>query len=228
MYTGNWETTSMSDKERKIEVELYRLIKNALVKSDYQIEGVRFDDIESQFTVNAGIADLMLPVHPKTPRLIIECKRKKITAKGLAATRNFDPLSHLVIDQALNYATHCGATMFATTNGAIFAIFEVPQRGEPFRIDRHRILLKEIQLNEESVGEILVTVARWLAGVPVVKTPVDWAFILRLRSFVEYLSLQILPCVKDELGHNADFRERVDQFSSEIAKLTPERFGLHY
>jgi len=215
----------MSDKERKIEVELYRLIKNFLVKNEYKIEGVRFDDIESQFTVNAGIADLMLPVHPKTPRLIIECKRKRTTAKGVASTRNFDPLSHLVIDQALNYATHCGATMFATTNGEIFAMFEVPPRGEPFRIDRHRILLKEIQLNEQSVSEILVTVGRWLAGVAIIKTPVDWAFILRLRSFVEYLSLQILPCVKEELEHNADFRQKVDEFSSEIAKLTPERFA---
>ncbi len=107
----------MTSREAKVEEELYRLIKNVLISKNYEIEGVKFGDIEPQFRVNAGIADLMLPIKPKVPRLVIECKRKKETVKGLAEARVFDPLGHLVIDQALDYAVHCGATRFATTNG---------------------------------------------------------------------------------------------------------------
>src|SRR5947199_10168866 len=106
----------MTSREAKVEEELYRLIKNVLISKNYDIEGVRFGDIEPQFRVNSGIADLMLPIKPKVPRLVIECKRKKETVKGLAEARVFDPLGHLGMDQALDYAVHSGSTMFETIN----------------------------------------------------------------------------------------------------------------
>ncbi len=215
----------MTSREAKVEEELYHLIKSVLEAKHYELEGVRFGDIEPQFRVNAGIADLMLPIQPKTPRLIIECKRKKETPRGLAEARSFDPLSHLVIDQALDYAIHSGATMFATTNGRIFALFEVPRRGEPFRIDRHRILLKEIQLKEDAITEILVVVARSIAGIAVARTELDWTFILRLRSFVEYLYEQFLPITREWLENKSGFQEKFTEFSRKIGGLSQESFA---
>jgi hypothetical protein len=211
----------MAVREAKIEEELYRLFVNVLEKNSYALEGVKFGEVEPQFRINGGKADLMIPVQPDKPLIIIECKRKVEKPGGMAYHRNFDPMSSRVIIQALNYAVLSGAPLFATTNGNVFALFTKPERDEPFRIDRHRLFIREIQqLNEGAVQEILSIIARWKIGLTITKTPVDWAFIVRLRSFVQYLSRHIFPIVEQRLRVDKAFKERFDAFSIEVGGTT--------
>jgi len=212
-------------REAKIEEELYRLAMNSLEKRNFVIDGVKFDPIEPQFHVDSGIADLMVPTHPSKPLLILECKRKTVSDKGVVYLRNFDPMSNRVITQALSYAVQSGAPLFATTNGKVIAVFMTPERGEAFRIDRHRLLIKEIQLKAGVVDEILVLVARWKAGLAITKTPVDWAFILRLRSFTDYLAWQILPALESKLKRDRKFKKAFEDFAHEVGGTTVEHFS---
>ena len=166
-------------REAKIEQEFYRLLMNVLEDHKYTIEKVSFGPVEPEYRVDGGRADLMVPAPQGSPLLIIETKRKVQSGSGVTVFREFDPMSPRVITQALTYATLTGSSLFATTNGKVFALFLVPERGEPFRIDRHRLYIKEIQLKKEIAEEILNLVARWKTGHKIEKTPVDWAFILR-------------------------------------------------
>jgi len=212
-------------REAKIEEEFYRLTKNVLEKRYYVIENVRFGDPEPQYPVDSGTSDLMVPTHLPKPLLITEFKRKIPTAKGLKVLRDIDPLGSKVITQALTYAVQCGAPFFATTNGKIFALFTTPERGEAFRIDRHRLLVKEIQLVEETVEEILQVVARWYRGIKVERTTLDWTFILRLRSFVEWLSNQMLSPVQERLKADVRFKEAYTEFSEEVGGITHDAYS---
>ena len=210
-------------REAEVEEEFYRLAMNVLEKNDFVIEGVKFAPLKPQFSIDGGRADLMLPTDPFKPLLIIECKRKR--PEGIAERISFDPMSSRVINQALNYAVLCGAQLFATTNGKVFALFTKPKQDEPFRIDRQRLLIREMDLKEEVVEEILRLVARWKAGLAITKTPVDWAFILRLRSFVDYLSQQLVSTVKEMLKTNKAFREEFDRFVRDFGEANEESFA---
>ena len=212
-------------REAKVEEELYRLAMNSLENRNFVIEGVKFDPIQPQFRVDSGIADLMLPTHPSKPLLILECKRKTVTGEGAAYLRNFDPMSNRVITQALSYAVQSGAPLFATTNGKVIAVFMTPERGEAFRIDRHRLLIREIQLKADVVDEILTLVARWKAGLAITRTPVDWAFILRLRSFTDYLAWQILPALESKVKKDREFKKAFENFAKEVGGTTVEHFA---
>lgn len=198
---------------------------NVLEKKSYVVEGLKLDKVERQYPIDSGIADIMLPMHPKKPLLVIECKRKAKTAHGVSVFTSFDPMSSRVITQALMYAVQSGAPLFATTNGRIFALFTTPQRGEPFRIDRHSLFVKEIRLNEQVIEEIIILIARWEQGIKVQKTPVDWTFIVRLRSFVDYLSQQLVPVVAEEARTNKTFKANLEKFFNDIAKITYESYA---
>jgi len=136
-------------REAFVEEELYYLFKTVLKKRNFEINGVKFGNIEPQHNVDGGIADLVLPLSDGKHLLEIECKRKVTKPVGLKTIRDFDPLGSRVINQALNYAVRLGSPVFATTNGEIFALFRTPKVGEPFRIDTHRLLVKEIRLEKD-------------------------------------------------------------------------------
>jgi type I restriction-modification system DNA methylase subunit len=212
-------------REAKVEEEFYRLTKNVLEKRSYILDGVKFGDPEPQYPVDSGVSDLMIPIHTPKPLLIAEFKRKIQTAKGLKVIRDFDPLSSKVITQALTYAVQCGAPFFITTNGKTLALFTTPERGDPFRIDRHRLLVKEIQLNEETVEEVLRVVAKWSLGIKVERTPLDWTFIVRLRSFVEWLSRQMLKAIDERLKADDQFKERYEEFTEEIGGIARQTYS---
>jgi hypothetical protein len=101
-----------NSREAKVEFELGHLIKKILEKKNFTIEGVKFADVEPQYHVDSGRADLaLLLAEPVKPILIIECKRKDLVTGG-EISRNIDPTSSRVIDQALLYATRSGAPLF--------------------------------------------------------------------------------------------------------------------
>jgi len=206
-------------REVHVEHELWRLLMNVLEKRGFSVEGVRFGGVEPEYMINRKRADLAILLADKKPVLIIEVKRKvERRAAGrisVRTERRIDPTSRDVIDQALWYAIHAGAPFFATTNGKVFALFSTPERGEPFSIEKHRILIKEITLNEVFAEELLRIIARLYARVPVPVTPLDWAFIVRLRSFVNWLSSVVEPCVRRKMKADEDFKRKYDEFSEE-------------
>jgi len=203
-------------REAKVESELYRLLKNVLEKRGYSTEGVRFEGVEPQYRVDDRRADLALILAEKRPLLIIETKRKLEMKGYYREERKIDPTSRVVIDQALWYAIRCGSPFFATTNGRTFALFTVPERGEGFSYEKHRILIKEIALTEAFTEELLSTVAKLHAKVPVTITPLDWAFIVRLRSFVNWFADMVAPLVKTKLKADVQFRKTYEKFSEEV------------
>lgn len=204
----------MGGREAEVEENLFHLIKTVLKKHNYKISEVEFKDVKPQYSVDGGIADLVILLADGTRILEVECKRK---VEGFRAIRDFDVMGSKVLNQALFYASRIGAHTFATTNGERFAMFRAPERGEPFRLDTHRLLVKEkFRLEEKDVEEILLFVAQWYRQIPVPRTEVDWLFITRLRSFVDYLSKQLKPIVKN--------LEKEEAFSTKLKKLT-EKIG---
>ncbi len=211
-------------REAKVEEELFRIFKNVLEKKNREIEGVFFHDLEPQYPVDSGEADLVLFTdRPRKPILVIECKRKDL--KTRREIRSIDPMSPKVIDQALFYATKIGAPLFSTTNGRVFTLFIKPKPDEPFSIERHRLLIKEIELREESIEEILGLVAKWKAGVPVTRTAIDWTFIIRLRSFVEWLSEQLLPAIEKKAKQKGEFAAKLKEHEDKLGKISSEIFA---
>jgi type I restriction enzyme M protein len=211
-------------RESKVEEELYRVMKNVLEKSKYTIEGVRFIDVEPQKKADSGRADLVVIIHPSKVLLVIECK-KKVGAQAPRAFKQFDPMSSLVIDQALNYAVHLGAEVFATTNGNVFALFDMPRKGEGFRIDTNRLFIKEASVTEEMALQLLTLAARVHIGAKIEKTPLDWAFIIRLRSFVEYLSIQLVSPIMAKLRDEPAFKARFEAFTKLVGTGTPKAYA---
>ena len=207
-------------REAKIEFELARLLKNVLEKQNFLIEGVKFGDIEPQYPVDRKRADIAVLLADGSPILIIETKRKIERRVGgrirSRAEPRIDPVSRDVIDQALWYAIHSGAPFFATTNGQVFALFTVPEKGEGFSIEKHRILVEEITLNEDFVKGLLSKLAKLHMGVRIAITPLDWTFIVRLRSFVRWLSDTISSLIKKRLKEDGDFRARYEVLAREM------------
>lgn len=203
-------------REAKVESELYRLLENVLEKRGYTAEGVRFDGVEPQYRIDNRRADLALILAKKKPLLIIETKRKWERKGYYREERKIDPTSRVVIDQALWYAIHCGAPFFATTNGRTFALFTVPERGERFSYEKHRILIKEITLSEIFAEELLSTVAKLHVKVPVAITPLDWAFIVRLRSFVNWFTEVVFPLIKTKIRADVEFKRDYERFAEEV------------
>ena len=210
--------------ESKVEEELYRVLKNVLHKKKYVIDGVKFVDVEPQKKADSGRADLAVIIHPSKTLMVIECK-KKVGGNIPGAFKKFDPMSTLVIDQALNYATHLGADVFATTNGKVVALFDMPQKGGGFRIDTNSILVKETPITEEIALELLTLAARIHAGLKITRTTLDWAFIVRLRSFVQYLAEQLELSTKEKLKKDASFTEEFKKFGEITGSVNPEIYA---
>ena len=213
-------------KEAKVEEELYYLIKTVLKKHNSKLNGVEFGDIEPQHSVDGGIADLVLPFSDGKHFLVVECKRKITKPSGFRAIRDFDVFGSRVINQALNYAVRLGSPAFATTNGARLALFRTPEAGEPFRIDTHRLLVQDpFRLQEKNVKEILDFLAKWHTGIPVRLIEIDWFFISRLRSFVDFLSKSMKPVMK-KLETDEIFLKRFEEFSKKIGiSITKEQLA---
>jgi type I restriction-modification system DNA methylase subunit len=214
-----------SSKEAQVEEELYHLIRVVLDKNGSKLDGVEFGKVQPQHPVNGGIADLVLPFADGKHFLVIECKRKISKPSGVQTIRDFDIFGSNVLNQALNYAMRLGTFTFATTNGSRLALFRTPKAGEPFRIDTHRLLvLDPFKLEEKSVEELLGFLAKWHVGVPVRLVEIDWFFISRLRSFVDFLSKSFKPVMEQLASKNATSK-KFEEFSRIVGRVTTEQLA---
>jgi len=149
-----------------------------------------------------------------------------VKPSGFRAIRDFDVFGSRVLNQALNYAVRLGSPAFATTNGARLALFRTPEAGEPFRIDTHRLLVQDpFRLKEKNVEELLDFLAKWHAGIPVRLVEIDWFFISRLRSFVDFLSKSFKSTIK-KLKADEIFLKKLEEFSNKIGgSVTKEQLA---
>jgi type I restriction-modification system DNA methylase subunit len=208
-----------------VEEELYHLIRVVLDKHGSKLNGVEFGKVQPQHSVDGGVADLVLPFADGKHFLVIECKRKITKPSGIQTIRDFDIFGSNVLNQALNYAVRLGTLCFATTNGSRLALFRTPKAGEPFRIDTHRLFVQDpLKLEEKNVEELLSFLSKWHTGVPVRLVEIDWFFISRLRSFVDFLSKSLKPVVK-KLASDEAFSKKLKEFSKRVGGVTSEQLA---
>jgi hypothetical protein len=201
------------------------LIRVALDKHSSKWDGVEFGNVQPQHSVDGGIADLVLPFADGRHFLVIECKRKITKPSGIQTVRDFDVFGSNVLNQALNYAMRLGTLAFATTNGSRLALFRTPKAGEPFRIETHRLLvLDPFKLEEKSVEQILSFLAKWHVGAPARLVEIDWFFISRLRSFVDFLSKSLTPVMK-KLASDKGTSKKFEDFSNKVGGATIEQLA---
>jgi len=206
-------------REALVEEELYHLIRVVLDKHGSKLKGVKFGKVQPQHSVDGGVADLVLPFTDGKHLLVIECKRKITKPSGIQTVRDFDIFGSNVLNQALNYAVRLGTLCFATTNGSRLALFRTPKAGEPFRIDTHRLMVQDpFKLEEKNVEEFLSFLSKWHAGVPVRLVEIDWFFISRLRSFVDFLSKSFKPVI-ESLARLQPILDEIDMKIAEILGL---------
>jgi type I restriction-modification system DNA methylase subunit len=214
-----------SSKEALVEEELYHLIRVILDKHGSKLDGVEFGKVQPQHSVDGGVADLVLPFADGGHFLVIECKRKISKPSGTQTIRDFDIFGSNVLNQTLNYAMRLGTLAFATTNGSRLALFRTPKAGEPFRIDTHRLLVQDpFKLEEKYVEELLEFLSKWHKGIPVRLVEIDWFFISRLRSFVDFLSKSLIPVIR-KLASDKATSQKFVEFSERIGGVTIEQLS---
>lgn len=180
------------------------------------IRSVRFEEARMEFPAGAGRADIAVLRVGGGPFLIIETKRK-----GGRVSTDIDPWDPHVIQQAIGYAALAGAPYFATANRGYLAAFRTPNRGEKFEIPRHRVFATTIQaLDRKFVSELLVRLVDYeLATTETdraqIATPLDWTFVYRLRSFVDWLSRRAEPAVRQLFTGSPEFADRLRKFEKE-------------
>ena len=202
-------------REAPFQAELYRVLKN-VIGSGFSIDGLVFDGVDFEKPVDSGRADIVVLSRGR-PFIVIETKRERAGR----TLREIDPLSPDVISQAAGYALMLGAPYFVTANPEFIASFTLPsKRGERLDITRHRIKFWSLrELSENFVKEFLETIGRYhLAteeGRARLRTPLDWAFIFRLRSFVSWLNKLAGPALKERLKVDRKLREKIQKYCEE-------------
>lgn len=212
-------------KEAVVEEELYHWIRTVLDKNNLTLNSVKFGLVQPQYKVESGIADLVLPFADGKHLLVIECKRTFSRTSGIQTIRDFDIFGSNVLNQVLNYAIRLGTLAFATTNGTRLALFRTPKAGEPFRIDTHRLLVIDpFRPDEKNVSILLDFLSKWYSGAPVRLVEIDWFFISRLRSFVDFLSKSFNPVVKSLVSDEVFFK-KFEDFSKKVGGITPDQLA---
>lgn len=214
-------------REIKFQQDLYFLLRK-VIESEPEICGFRFKKVEMECPVDGGRSDIVVFDENNKPFIVIETKKK-----NGQVSRNIDPLSFNVIKQALGYAGLLGASFIVTANAAFFASFTTPSHGEAFSIERHRVLITQIQLlNADSVRQFLETVVKYHYATTYeeknrIATGLDWTFIYRLRSFVKWLAVEVEPILQSRLEIDQRFHRRVSEFEqNNNTKLSPKSLAL--
>jgi type I restriction-modification system DNA methylase subunit len=214
-------------REVEFQQELYYQLRK-VIETHHEIGGLSFQSVQMEYPVDSGRADIVIFLAENKPFVIIETKKK-----NGHVSKNIDPLSSRVIQQALGYAMALGAPYIATANREFLASFTLPAKGEPFTIDRHRILITQIQtVTEDFVIKLLEAIVNYHLAITLeeksrLATAIDWTFIIRLRSFVSWLTREVEPGLAKRMRDDSAFLTRLRDFEEErgITKLTPERLS---
>lgn len=217
----------MPEREVDFQQDLCYLLRDIIVRRP-EFEGIRFESARMEYEVDHGRADIAILKSGGKPFLILETKRKT----ERAVRRDIDPMSPAVIAQALGYASQSGAPYFATANPGYVAVFRVPNPGEQFRIERHRVFVSPIPgLSQDFGSKLLEIVVKYdrAASDPEkfrLATALDWTFVIRLRSFVDWLTRRAIPAIESRLKSDAALQGAVQRFERESGvQLTPSHLA---
>jgi len=197
--------------EADIHFDFYRHLENAI--DDKAKRGsVRFDTVRPEYSDGiGGRADLVIFDESDDPVLVIEAK------KPGNGSREIDPYSPDVIEQALEYATKLGAPFTATFNGERLVLFRTLELGKSFL--QRATKSYEISNVEAFAGELLDEVARFEAQ-QAEWDSLDNAFIERVKSLHEFVT----PSIEDSLRAKL---EEDESFQASFAKWA-EKQGIEY
>jgi type I restriction-modification system DNA methylase subunit len=202
--------------ERNIQIELYRILQNLVVKkftfNDIELTGVKFEP-----TIN-GRPDLVVEAIDKGKKLsllVIETKKKVPFID-----RKFDPYSKDVIRQASGYAVDLGAPYFATCNGEVLVLFDTFTAGVP--LPQRRLKHYKVSLDEEFAKTILEEVCRFRVGLGK-WLELDDVFLQRLRTFHTFITPFILEALNRQLNEDLKFKEEyVVWLKSQLFEYSPK------
>jgi len=202
--------------ERNIQIELYRILQNLVVKkftfNDIELTGVKFEP-----TIN-GRPDLVVEAIDKGKKLsllVIETKKKVPFID-----RKFDPYSKDVIKQASSYAVDLGAPYFATCNGEVLVLFDTFTAGVP--LPQRRLKHYKVSLDEEFAKTILEEVCRFRVGLGK-WLELDDVFVQRLRTFHNFITPFMLESLNRQLNEDLKFKEKyVAWLRSQLFEYSPK------
>ena len=170
--------------EAKIHFELFHHLQTSV--DDKPRHGkTRYSSVEPEMSVNGGRADIVLTTGDDRPLLVIEAKREG----GGQTTRDIDPYSPKVIQQAFGYAGSLGAPYFATYNGNFLVLFKTFERG------KHLLDRKSLSFEIDDVSRFARTLLSRLAALEedrITWDPHHRAFVNRHRTFHSRLSKEAL------------------------------------
>jgi type I restriction-modification system DNA methylase subunit len=192
---------STSVNERKIQIELYRILQNIISKR-FSVDNIEFTGIRYEPTIN-GRPDLVVEAIDKGKKLsllVIETKRKVPFID-----RKFDPYSKDVIKQASGYAVELGAPYFATCNGEVLVLFDTFTAGVP--LPQRRLKHYKVSFDEEFAKTILEEICRFRVGLGK-WLELDDVFVQRLRTFHTFITPFMLESLNRQLRSDSKFKEK--------------------
>ncbi len=206
--------TESRPREAKFQFELAFRLREFL-QANPEVNGITFEQVQIEFPAPPGQADIVVLQPGQKPFLVIETKRKNGRIEP-----DIDPLSPAVTGQAIKYAVQLGAPYFATANPDYIAVFRLPPRGERFQIEKHRVFLEAISaVNAELAQRVIERVTLFDRSAEAdraqIATGMDWTFVIRIRSFVDWLARRIFPAIMVELEENEGFASRVEALRRE-------------
>jgi type I site-specific restriction endonuclease len=193
--------------EADLHFELYRYLKNT-IEEGVETRKIPYGDIGAEVTVDGGRADLVVYDDRERPVFVIEAKREG----GAGTSRDIDPYSPKVVEQAFDYAGRLGADYFATYNGRHCVVYETFQAGKPL-LDR-RTRAYEIESPKSFAGALLKEIDGLAAG------NVDWdphhrAFTNRLRVYHQRLSSSFEEQIPKKIEEDGTFEDDLEQWAEE-------------
>jgi predicted type IV restriction endonuclease len=165
--------------EASLHFELHRHLMNA-IDDGIEASGIQFGRAAPEYSINGGRADIVVFDENDSAVLVIEAKR----GPGDSVTRDFDPYSPQVVQQAFGYAGALGAKYFATYNGARLVLYRTFEEGTPLLERKTRAY--RVDDISQFAAELLEEVAGLESGI-VEWDPHHQAFLKRLHAYHERL-----------------------------------------
>lgn len=200
--------------EADVHFELYRHLQNAIEEKPERA-GITFGTARPEYGSEDmdGWSDIVVFDDSGEPIFVVEAKKP-----GEPGTRNIDPYSPDVIQQAFRYAGALGCGYFCTYNGDRLVLFNAFERGHTL-LERSTKSYEGITDVSEFADFLLDEIAdleagrgRW--------DDLDTAFIERIRSLHEFVS----PVMYENLDGKL---EQDDEFLARFSKWADNQ-GLEY
>lgn len=190
-------------KEASVAGELRRHLQNR-IEEGAAWHGITFGDADPQRAVNSGWADIVVEDDGGQPVLVIEAKR----LEDGRVTRDIDPYSPAVIEQAAEYAVKLGAPYFCTYNGDKCVLFRTMEPGVPLLKRKTRTY--EVTDEEGFASTLLQEVAK-LDADELEWSPTQKAFVDRLDTYHQRLASEFLERLENRIDEN-EFREEYEEW----------------